>query len=251
MGGCGVRTVDVIGTPIVAAGLAEVVDALEASIAERRGQYVCFANAHVTSTACRDERLAEALAGAGMVLPDGAPVAWAARTRRIAGSDVFEELCRRSPGRGYRHFLLGSTDETLALLHAQVESSYPGIEICGAYSPPFGPVLEGLVPEAAEIVNAARADIVWVGLGAPKQELFMRALRPLAEAPLLLGVGAVFDFASGTKRRAPAWMQRAGLEWLHRLCSEPRRLARRYLVTNTAFALALTRQLAGGRAGGN
>ncbi len=245
------RTAEVIGTRVTAATLAEVVDALESAIAGGRREYVCFANAHLTSTARRDERLAEALAGAGMVLADGKPVAWAARTERIAGSDVFEELCRRSPARGYRHFFLGSTDETLALLRARVEASYPGIEISGTHSPPFGPALDEFAPELAEVVNAARPDVVWVGLGAPKQELFMRALRPLAGAPLLLGVGAVFDFASGTKLRAPTWMQRAGLEWLHRLCCEPRRLARRYLVTNTAFALALTRQRAAREGGGN
>lgn len=240
-----------IGTRVVAAGLAEVVDELEAAVAERRREYICFANAHLTSTARRDERLAAALAGAGMVLADGAPVAWAAHTKRIAGSDVFDELCRRSPARGHRHFFLGSTRETLARLRSRVEASYPGIEICGTYSPPFDPALDQFAAEVAEIVDAARPDVVWVGLGAPKQELLMRALRPLSEAPLLLGVGAVFDFASGTKQRAPAWMQRSGLEWLHRLYSEPRRLARRYLVTNTAFALALTRQLAVGRAGGD
>ena len=238
------RTANVIGTRVVAGGLDEVVDALETAIAQRRSGYVCFANAHLTSTARRDERLAEALAGAAMVLADGAPVAWAADTQRIAGADVFEELCRRSPARGYRHFFLGSTEETLGLLRDRVAWSYPGIEICGTHSPPFGRRLDELAAQLAEIVDRANPDVVWVGLGAPKQELFMQALRPLVTAPLLLGIGAVFDFASGTKRRAPAWMQRAGLEWLHRLRHEPRRLARRYLVTNTAFVLALARERA-------
>jgi N-acetylglucosaminyldiphosphoundecaprenol N-acetyl-beta-D-mannosaminyltransferase len=240
------RTANVIGTRVVAGRLGEVVDSLETSIASARRGYVCFANAHLTSAARRDERLAAALADAAMVLADGAPVAWAAHTERIAGADVFEELCRRSPARRYRHFFLGSTDETLALVRDRVATSYPGIEICGTHSPPFGRRLDELAPRLAEIVDRARPDIVWVGLGAPKQELFMQALRPLVRAPLLLGIGAVFDFASGTKRRAPRWMQQAGLEWLYRLGLEPQRLARRYLVTNTAFVLALARERADG-----
>ena len=186
-----------------------------------------------------------------MVLPDGAPVAWAIRlltgepTQRVAGADVFEELCRRSPAQGYRHYFLGSTDETLARMRAAAESRFPGIEICGSCSPPFGPALFDELPAIAQRVNEARPDVVWVGLGAPRQEQWMHAARPLLEAPLLLGVGAVFEFAAGTKRRAPGWMQGAGLEWAYRLLLEPRRLGRRYLVTNTAFSLALGRQLLG------
>ena len=241
------KTVDVIGTRIDAAALPEVVASLEGLIAGGGREYACFANAHLTSSARRDPRLAAALASAGYVFPDGAPVAWAAGTQRIAGSDVFDELCRRSPARGYRHFFLGSTDETLARLAASAQQRYHGISVCGSFAPPFGPGLYDELDAIAAIVDEARPDIVWVGLGAPKQELFMQALRPLVAAPLLLGVGAVFDFASGAKRRAPGWMQRAGLEWLHRLASEPRRLARRYLVTNTWFAAALVRDLATGR----
>lgn len=245
------RTADVIGTRISAAPLARVVDELERRLAERDRTYVCFANAHLTSTARRDEDTARALGGAGMVLADGAPVAWAIglltgdRAERVAGADVFDELCRRSPAQSHRHFFLGSTCETLARMQSAVEERFAGIEICGTYSPPFGPALFGELPAIAQRVNEARPDVVWVGLGAPRQEQWMQAARPLIDAPLLLGVGAVFEFAAGTKRRAPRWLQRAGLEWTHRLLLEPRRLGRRYLVTNTAFSLALTRQLLG------
>lgn len=242
-------TADVIGTRVFSAPLAEVVDELERCLTRGSRQYVCFANAHLTSTALHDRQTARALDGAGLVLADGAPVAWAIRllsgdrAERIAGADVFEELCRRSPARGHRHFFLGSTEETLARMRAAVEQRYPGIEVCGTCSPPFGPALFDELPRLAAEVNEALPDVVWVGLGAPRQEQWMQAARPLLEAPLLLGVGAVFEFVAGTKRRAPRWMQRAGLEWTHRLALEPRRLARRYLVTNTAFSLALARQL--------
>jgi len=246
-----VRTTDVIGTQVFAAPLDEAVDELERCLAQRDREYVCFANAHLTSTARRDGETARALGDAGMVLADGAPVAWAIRfltgerAQRVAGADVFDELCRRSPAQGYRHFFLGSTPEVLERLVATVEERYPGLEACGSFSPPFGPALFDELPAIAEQINAARPDVVWVGLGAPRQEQWMRAARPLLEAPLVLGVGAVFEFVAGTKRRAPRWMQEAGLEWAHRLLMEPRRLGRRYLVTNTAFSFALARQLLG------
>jgi N-acetylglucosaminyldiphosphoundecaprenol N-acetyl-beta-D-mannosaminyltransferase len=235
----------VIGSRIDAAPREVVVHELERCIAERRQEYVCFVNAHLAATARRDEHLAGALGAAGFAFADGAPVAWTARTPRVAGSDIFGDLCAHSPARGYRHFFLGSTEETLALLAASVEQRYPGLEVCGTLSPPFGPALFDELPEMCARVNAARPDLVWVGLGAPRQELWMQRARPLLEAPLLLGVGAVFDFVAGNKRRAPQVMQRLGLEWVHRLVSEPRRLWRRYLVTNTAFALAVAAERLG------
>lgn len=249
------RSADVIGTRVLAGSLHDVVDELERRILEVERGYVCFANAHLTSTARGDRETARALGEAGMVLADGAPVAWALRfltgeaTERIAGSDVFAELCDRSQRRGYRHFFLGSTEETLARVRRNAAERYPDLQVCGSLSPPFGAALFDQLPLITAQINEAQPDVVWVGLGAPRQEQWMRAARPLIEAPLLLGVGAVFDFVAGNKRRAPSWMQRAGLEWAHRLAHEPRRLARRYVVTNTAFSLALVRQLMGGTGG--
>jgi N-acetylglucosaminyldiphosphoundecaprenol N-acetyl-beta-D-mannosaminyltransferase len=243
-----VTTANVIGTQVCSAPLAEVVDELERVVAQGRREYVCFANAHLTSSARRDAATARALGGAGLVLPDGAPVAWAIRlltgerASRVAGADVFDELCRRD---GHRHFFLGSTPEVLQQLLARVERRYPRIEVAGAYSPPFGPALFDELPSVCRHIDETGADLVWVGLGAPRQEQWMEEARPLLQAPLLLGVGAVFEFAAGTRRRAPGWMQRGGLEWAYRLAQEPRRLARRYVVTNTAFSLALARQLLG------
>jgi N-acetylglucosaminyldiphosphoundecaprenol N-acetyl-beta-D-mannosaminyltransferase len=242
-----VRTADVIGTRVCTAPLADVVDELEGRLVTRERTYVCFANAHLTATARRDERTAAALEGASFVLADGAPVAWAAGTERVAGADVFDAICGRS--HGDRHFFLGSTPEVLALLAASVAKRYPGVTVCGTYSPPFGPELFDDIRAISERINAARPDVLWVGLGAPRQEQWMQAARPLLDAPLVLGVGAVFEFVAGTKRRAPRWLQRAGLEWSFRLVREPRRLARRYLVTNAAFSLALARQRVGGTHG--
>ena len=249
----GMTSANVIGTQILSAPLDEVVDELERCIEYGDREYVCFANAHLTSTARVDESTARALGGARMVLADGAPVAWAIKLltgkagHRIAGADVFAELCRRSPAKGHRHFFLGSTPEVLRGMIETVERAHPGIEICGAYSPPFGPALFDELPAVTRRIDETGADVVWVGLGAPRQEQWMEAARPMLRAPLLLGVGAVFELAAGTKRRAPRWMQRGGLEWIYRLAQEPRRLFKRYLVTNTAFSLALARQAGSGR----
>ena len=245
------RRLDVLGAPITAGSLGDVCSELERWIAARRRAYVCLANVHVVETARRDPELEQSLREADMVLADGAPIAWIARRRagepvpRIAGSDLFEELCRRSVETGHRHFFYGGTPETLARLTARLRELHPGIRICGSLSPPFSPAVE-VRRDLIDEIEAARPDVVWVGLGAPKQKRWMRRARGLLEAPLLVGVGAVFDFASGTRARAPRRLQRLGLEWAFRLAQEPRRLGCRYLVTNTAFAFSLLRESLGG-----
>jgi N-acetylglucosaminyldiphosphoundecaprenol N-acetyl-beta-D-mannosaminyltransferase len=179
-----------------------------------------------------------------MVLPDGAPVALAAswigrrEAKQVSGSDVFDQICRGA-GRRYRHFFYGSTEDVLSLLRRRVSDLYPGIDVVGTHSPPFRPLTEEERVEEAAMINAARPDIIWVGLGAPKQDLWMAANRAHLNAPVLVGVGAVFDFVSGRKRRAPEAMRAVGLEWLYRLLQEPRRLWRRYLVANTSFVLGV------------
>jgi N-acetylglucosaminyldiphosphoundecaprenol N-acetyl-beta-D-mannosaminyltransferase len=222
-----------------------VVDELERRVELREPTVVCFANVHVIELARRDAELRRSLDEASLVLADGMPVAWACRLLgkksavRVAGHDFYDELCARTEGTGVRHFFLGSTEETLERLVAATRRRFPKLEIAGMLSPPFRPLTSQDHLSIAAAVDTAGAEVVWVGLGAPKQEILLSALRPLVTAPVLLGVGAVFDFASGTKRRAPRWMQRAGLEWLYRLASEPRRLWRRYLVTNVSFSARL------------
>lgn len=239
-------TLDVRGVPIRATTLADLGAELEELIGLGQRGYVCCASVHLIETAVRDASVAAALAAATAVVPDGAPVAWVARSRsaepigRITGSDLFAHMCGRSRGR-IRHFLYGSSPEVLAALRERMQAEFPGIEICGQLAPPFGRRSDSEWTAEIEVINHARPDVVWVGLGAPKQELWMHRSRPVLDAPLLIGVGAVFDFASGGKRRAPVLMRRVGLEWLHRLAVEPRRLWRRYLVTNTTFVVGLVR----------
>lgn len=232
------RRSDVRGTEVAAATLHEATSAV-LDMASAGGGVVCLANVHVVESARHSGELAEALAKADLVFPDGAPIAWALRraglpSERVAGSDLLDSVLTETRDASMKHFFLGSTDGTLRDLVKNILERFPGVRIVGSYSPPFVAAAEMDVRRIARLIESADADIVWVGLGAPKQELLMTRLRPHTSAALI-GVGAVFDFASGAKRRAPSSMQRLGLEWLHRLAAEPRRLGMRYLRTNSTF----------------
>jgi N-acetylglucosaminyldiphosphoundecaprenol N-acetyl-beta-D-mannosaminyltransferase len=234
-----VRSVNVRGTAVAAVSSVEEVVARIERLIEKRdgGAAVYFANVHLIETARRDPTVTKALARAELVVPDGAPVAWAMRrlgaphVRRVTGSDVFEALCARS----HSHFFLGSSSETLALLEWRLTSRHPGIRIAGVHAPPFQQLDAMDLSDAARRIEDAAPDILWVGLGAPKQELWIERARELLTVPVMCAVGAVFDFASGAKRRAPKAVQRAGFEWAFRLAVEPRRLVGRYVVTNARF----------------
>jgi N-acetylglucosaminyldiphosphoundecaprenol N-acetyl-beta-D-mannosaminyltransferase len=153
--------------------------------------------------------------------------------------------CARSVDKGYRHFLYGGDEALVAALAAQLRQRYPGIRIVGTYAPPFRPLTPTEDAAVVRTINDAAPDIVWVGLSTPKQERWMAAHTGRVGAPVLIGVGAAFDFHAGLKRQAPRWMQRSGLEWLFRLASEPRRLWRRYLLNNPLFVGLLLAQALG------
>ena len=188
-----------------------------------------------------------------LALPDGVPVVWVGKVEgqvveRVCGPDVMPALLDRSRASNARHYFYGGAPGVADRLAERMQAAYPGLDVVGTYSPPFG--VRSAEEEAADValINAARPDYVWVGLGAPKQDLWSARHRPELDAAVVLAVGAAFDFHSGGLRRAPVWMQRRGLEWLYRLAAEPRRLARRYLVTNTRFVVLLVQtRLSGGR----
>jgi N-acetylglucosaminyldiphosphoundecaprenol N-acetyl-beta-D-mannosaminyltransferase len=226
-----------------------VITDIDRRIRERQPTTACFANVHVVESARRDARLRQALEAADLVFPDGAPVAWAARhlyhakCHRIAGADIFAAVNELAASRGYSIFLLGGTQMTLDMLRARLAIESPSLRVAGTASPPFRPSAAQDVAALVADVNGTGADILWVGLGAPKQELWMAANRAALDPPFVAGVGAVFDFASGTKRRAPGLLQELGLEWLYRLAHEPRRLWRRYAFTNASFVIRLAAAL--------
>jgi N-acetylglucosaminyldiphosphoundecaprenol N-acetyl-beta-D-mannosaminyltransferase len=220
--------------------------------ARRESRYVCICNVHSVVTASRDSAFGWVLNQADMATPDGAPVAWMLRKlgfagqARINGPDLMWRYCARAAETGQPMFLYGGSAGTLELLQLRLLEQFPGLQFAGAYSPPFRPLTTAEDAAVVERINASGASVVWVSLGCPKQELWMAAHRGRIHA-VMVGVGAAFEYHAGTLPRAPLWMQNAGLEWLHRVVSEPRRLWRRYLVTNTLFVWGAFRQLLWGR----
>ncbi|MEN3112396.1 WecB/TagA/CpsF family glycosyltransferase [Uliginosibacterium paludis] len=211
-------------------------------------RYVCIVNAHSVVTAAQDASFGAVLDGADMSTPDGAPVAWMLRKlghasqERINGPDLMWKYCEAIAGSEESIYLFGGTPETLDTLQRVLGEKIPGVKIAGAYSPPFRAATPEEDAEIVERINSSGAGTVWVSLGCPKQEKWMAGHRGRINA-VMIGVGAAFDYHAGTIIRAPLWMQRNGLEWLHRLCSEPRRLWKRYFVTNTLFIMGAARQL--------
>jgi N-acetylglucosaminyldiphosphoundecaprenol N-acetyl-beta-D-mannosaminyltransferase len=203
-----------------------------------------------TIMACNEDAAAlSAVNGADMVTADGMPVVWVQRkwgfpdAQRVYGPDIVLALCEATAGKGIRHFFWGGLPGVPEKLAETLTTRFPGLEVVGGYSPPFAPMEDKPLPDTIQRINEVNPHIVWVGLGSPKHDLWMQRYRPHFNAPLLIGVGAAFDFIAGTKRQAPHWMQRNGLEWLFRLVQEPRRLWRRYLIYNPLFIIGVIRQL--------
>jgi N-acetylglucosaminyldiphosphoundecaprenol N-acetyl-beta-D-mannosaminyltransferase len=220
----------------------EAVDTLLHCARNRQSRYVCICNVHVTVTARQDPEFCRVVNEADMATPDGMPLVWVLRwmgfqrQERINGPDLMWRLCGRAAEKGLSIFLYGSTEETLARLTHNLKTAFPQLVIAGVYSPPFRLLSDEEDREMTELINGSGAHIVFVGLGCPKQELWMAAHRGKVRS-VMIGVGAAFDYHAGTVRRAPLWMQRSGLEWLFRLMSEPKRLWKRYLVMNSLFLI--------------
>ena len=220
-----------------------LLESVQNAIAHKQHIRLNFCNVHVTMLAQNSAPLMAALNHPdALTLPDGMPLVWALRScgyllrDRVYGPDFFE-LCLSSQRGTTRHYFFGSTDDTLTKLRQKLTTRFPGILIAGMYSPPFRPLTPEEEADIINNINESNADIVWVGLGAPKQELWINATAGRIHAPVVAAVGAAFDFLAGTVRQAPDWMQRFGLEWLFRLIMEPRRLWFRYLYYNPLFVL--------------
>lgn len=236
-GACGILPrLYVCGVGICPVDLDTAVASIEGWIEARERKYVCVTGAHGVAESVKDPALREIHNRAGMVVPDGMPLVWISRLRgftrvgRVYGPDLMLSVCERSQYKGYSHFFYGSTPAVLDALASNLRRRFPQLTIAGAYSPPLG--LDACVADrvGVELIDAAAPDIVWVGLGTPKQERWMAARRGELSSPVLIGIGAAFDFLAGTKRQAPAWMRSHGLEWAFRLATEPRRLFGRYAV---------------------
>jgi N-acetylglucosaminyldiphosphoundecaprenol N-acetyl-beta-D-mannosaminyltransferase len=238
------RRVPVLDVPVDALSFEESIQRVTEWAAGREKRSVVFCNVHSVMTARRNADLAAAISVADMVAPDGAPIAWYMRKRgnsaqrRISGPDFMIACCGRAAELKIPIFLCGSTDRVLRNLRSRLVAQFPLLQVSGMVSPSFQGLGEGENEQIVDQINQSNAGIVWVALGCPKQELWIWKHRGLING-VVLGVGAAFDFHSGVLWRAPVIAQRLGLEWLFRLCQEPRRLFARYAVTNTAFVFGL------------
>jgi N-acetylglucosaminyldiphosphoundecaprenol N-acetyl-beta-D-mannosaminyltransferase len=226
--------VNVLGVGVSALSIPLALSQFDAWIAAGAREYVCVADVHAIMQSRWDEGFRAIHNGAGMVTPDGMPLVWLCRlagraaVSRVYGPDLLLATCAHSVARGYRHFLYGAAPGVAAALADTLRARFPGLAIVGTHAPPFHDLSAAEAAETAALIEAARPDVVWVGLSTPKQERWMARFRPLLGAPILVGIGAAFDFHSGTKPQAPFWIQRSGFEWLFRLATEPRRLWPRY-----------------------
>ncbi len=232
---------NVLGVGVSAINTQQMLATVDSWVRSRARHYVCVTGVHGVMESWRSETLRRIHNEAGMVTPDGLPLAWLLRlgghrgARQVCGPELMPALFVAGQARGWRHYLYGATPETLARLRAGLLAAAPGAEIVGEHAPPFRPMTSAEDAAAVAAINDAQPDIVWVGLSTPKQELWMADHRGLLEAPVLIGVGAAFDFNAGLKRRAPWLLRSVGLEWAYRAAQEPRRLAGRYLRNNPAF----------------
>jgi len=226
-----------------------IVERVLEMVAHRERGYINVCTVHTLLECVDNPALAAVVNGGNLAVPDGMPLVWLGRrafpeagVKRCYGPDLMLAVCEAGLGRKLRHCLYGGAPEVLELLERNLIRKFPGLQVVERISPPFRELTEAEKAGTAERINQAAPDVIWVGLGTPKQDLWMGEFRPKLNAPVLIAVGAAFNFHAGMLDQAPRWMQHGGLEWLYRLCKEPRRLWRRYLLGNPRFLWLLWRQ---------
>jgi N-acetylglucosaminyldiphosphoundecaprenol N-acetyl-beta-D-mannosaminyltransferase len=242
---------NVLGIGVHAVDMEGAVARMRLAITQGRKGYVCLTGVHGVMEARRHVDVREALAQAFLVAPDGMPMVWMGhlqgrrKMQRVFGPDLMLEMIGRKELSRVRHFLCGGETGVAEQLRDELERRFPWASIVGTYTPPFRPMTAEEESELATRVHAARVDVVWVGLGTPKQERFMQRYLPLLDTKLMVGVGAAFLYHTGAIRDSPGWVKHAGLQWLDRLLQEPARLWRRYLLNVPLFLLQATLQVTG------
>jgi N-acetylglucosaminyldiphosphoundecaprenol N-acetyl-beta-D-mannosaminyltransferase len=222
---------------------------IEDAISNRKKIYISVCPVSTIMECRRNKKILRSVNSADLVTPDGMPIVWIGRVfghrniRRVYGPELMQEICAVSARNGYRHYLYGSSPDVLNRLNENLIRRYPGIDILGIFSPPFRRLTKEEDDRVVNELNRLNLHIVWVGLGSPKQDLWMYEHRDKIDAPVMIGVGAAFDFLAGTKPQAPRWIRNNGFEWLFRLATEPKRLWRRYIVDNSLFMSYLIPEL--------
>lgn len=241
--------VDVLGVRVSAINLPAAVELADEAIANGQRGYICVTGVHGVMEAQNDAQFLNILNGAFINTPDGMPMSWVGWANgfrdmdRVYGPDFMLAMCELSVLRGYRNFLLGGKPGVAQALKSSLEMRFPGLNVVGTYTPPFRQLTREEETSLFKYVHDVKPDIIWVGLSTPKQERFMAKYGGRLAIPLMVGVGAAFDIHTGQTHDAPAWMKRSGLQWLHRLVQEPRRLGPRYLKNNPRFLYLVSRQL--------
>ncbi len=238
----------ILGVQTDAQRFDEAISILQDWAKDSKGRYVSTCPVYTLMMCRENPQVMQAVNGADMVTADGMPIVWVQRRRgntqaeRVYGPDVMEALLARTANTPIKHYFWGGLAGVADTLVQRMQAQHPLLKVAGVYSPPISAVGDTPDPEVVKRLNESGADVIWVGLGSPKQDLWMMRYRPVLKAPLLIGVGAAFDMLAGVKSQAPRWMQRSGLEWVFRLAQEPRRLGRRYLVYNPLFVWHVLRE---------
>ena len=234
------NTCEILGVNIAVTNMKDTIEYIENNLKSLKGNYICVSNVHTTVMAYEDESYRKIQNSGAFALPDGKPLSIVQKKKgfknaqRVTGPDLMGELFKVSEEKGYKHYFYGSTEETLNILRKKLNKNYPRLNIVGMHSPPFRDFLEDEKEEVLDEINNGEIDFLWVGLGAPKQEKWMFSNRGKLNA-LMIGVCAGFDYYAEKISRAPMWMQKCSLEWLYRLMQDPKRLFKRYFVTNNKF----------------
>jgi len=243
--------VNVLGVQIEPLAMEPAVARVAEALRENRKGYVCMIGVHGVMEAQRNPSLAAAYANCLIAVPDGMPTVWVGRSQgyehmqRVAGPDLMLEIFRRREFSGYTHFLYGGKEGIAEELRASFHQRFPWARIVGTYMPPYRELSPREEEEMIGLIRRLKPDIIWVGIGAPKQEQFMNRYLPRLETRLMFGVGAAFDYHTGRIKDCAEWIKRAGLQWLHRLMQDPRHLWWRYLRNNPAFVWRIALQLTG------
>lgn len=242
---------NVLGTAVSVLSLEQARDLVLSARGRQRLGYVCLAGVHGVSEARRDENFRRILNDSWLSVPDGMPLVWLGRWHghgqitRVYGPDLMNAVCDAGRAAGLTHYFYGGVPGVAETLREKLTARFPGLRVVGTFTPPFRPLNPAESAQLRADVAAQQPDVIWVGLSTPKQERFMAEFGPSLDAGLLIGVGAAFDFHSGAVRQAPRWIQRSGLEWFFRLCIEPRRLWKRYLINIPLFMGRIFLQLTG------
>ena len=239
----------VLGHPVHPLSKAQAVAAVvRQGGTHRPGAYVCLTNAHTTVESQRSPALRVAVEDAFLSVPDGMPLAWILRhrghphTEKVTGIEYMPMVASAGLGSGLRHFLYGGRPGVAHRAARRLEELVPGVQIVGAVAPPFVSIPDWPIADLRRELDRTKPQILWVGLGAPKQELWMQVMSKVLDVPVMVGVGAAFDYLAGTVSAAPDYLRHVGLEWLFRLAVEPKRLWRRYLVGNSTFVYLVLRE---------